>query len=125
MATLTCPVCKSELHQAGRTDRCPTCTGAWIHEDVLVGMLQERAATLVELPWQPRADSPRACAVCASAMQTVNLGSVALDRCPQHGVWFDPEELAAVIAEAKHFKSEHDHEHHEGILRVLARLLGR
>ena len=36
----------------------------------------------------------RACPECGTAMQTVKLGHVALDRCEPHGVWFDASELA-------------------------------
>ena len=122
--TLTCPGCGKTLDQAGRTDRCPSCDGAWIHEDVLVGMLQERTSALVVLPWHPRdKDQERACAVCKTPMQTVNLGSVALDRCAEHGVWFDAHELAALLHEAKAFKT-HDDKPHGGLLRALAKLFG-
>lgn len=125
--TLRCPGCGTKLTQAGRTDRCPSCDGAWIHEDALVGMLQERASALVVLPWQPRPkDNERPCAVCRHPMQTVNLGSVALDRCADHGVWFDSDELAALLAEAKRFKPEADKpdDHHRGLLGVFAKLFG-
>jgi Zn-finger nucleic acid-binding protein len=128
MQELTCPHCSNAtLTQAGRTDRCPSCDGAWIHEDVLVGMLQERTSALVVLPWHPRdKDQERACAVCKTPMQTVNLGTVALDRCAEHGVWFDAHELAALLHEAKAFKT-HDgkrDEQHGGLLRSLAKLFG-
>ena len=124
MDDMICPGCGKTLAQAGFTDRCPNCDGAWVHEDALVGMLQERASTLVVLPWTPRPeDQERKCAVCSRAMQTVNLGTVALDRCPDHGVWFDAHELAALLAEAKEFKSEGASSHeHSGLLAALSRL---
>lgn len=128
MAQLTCPVCSVELSQAGFTERCPKCTGAWIHEDALVGMLQERASAMVELPWQPRVrDVERACAVCGKPTQAVSLGTVALDHCPEHGAWFDPEELASVMKQAKQFKADvksDDGDEHRGLLGALARLFG-
>jgi len=129
MDELICPKCGKALQQAGYTERCRSCDGAWINEDALVGMLQERTSTLVFLPWQPRPkDMERPCVVCRRAMQTVNLGSVALDRCAEHGVWFDADELAALLAQAKEFKSEgkHDEPHaeHSGLLRSLAKLFG-
>lgn len=139
MNELVCPGCGEVLDTAGRTDRCPACDGAWVNEDALVGMLQERTSTLVFLPWQPRpkdgagGDHPfrgaeRACAVCKQPMQTVNLGSVQLDRCPQHGVWFDADELAALLKEAKHFKPEHrkgePEPEHSGLLHSLSKLFG-
>jgi Zn-finger nucleic acid-binding protein len=131
MATLSCPTCAGPLTSAGRTDRCSGCDGAWIHEDVLVGMLQEMASALVELPWQPRvAEVQRPCAVCQVAMAPVCLGHVALDRCARHGVWFDAAELAALLGEAKQFKVEAvdepaDTAHHHGLLGALSKLFVR
>ena len=125
MADLTCPVCATPLELAGRTSRCPSCEGAWVAEDALVAILEQRASTLVKLPWQARQDAARPCAACKAAMQTVNLGSVALDRCADHGVWFDADELTALLKQAKRFKTnpgaDHD-EQREGLLRRLARL---
>jgi len=137
MASSTCPSCLTHpaLAQAGRTDRCATCDGAWIHEDVLVGMLQERTSALVFLPWHERPqDRARPCAVCAAQLQPVSLGSVALDRCAEHGIWFDADELAALIAQAKHFKAEKVADDgaeaapatkgRDGLLGALAKLFG-
>lgn len=131
-ATLSCPACGGLLTQAGYTERCNACDGAWVHEDALVGMLQERASSLVFLPWQPRPeDKPRACPVCGTAMQTANLGSVALDRCAAHGVWCDCGELPSLLKEAKHFKAhggggddDDDKSEHKGLLGALAKLFG-
>lgn len=128
--SLSCPSCQVALTAAGRTDRCAKCDGAWIHEDVLVGMMQETASALVFLPWMPRDPSDpkvRGCAVCAKPMQAVSLGAVALDRCTEHGVWFDATELAAVLRHAKEFKadpSQRKDDEREGLLAVLARLFG-
>lgn len=129
MSQSTCPLCKVALSQAGFTERCPKCTGAWIHEDALVGMMQERTSAMVVLPWQPRkSEQVRACAVCAKPMQCVSLGTVALDRCPEHGAWFDPEELASLLKQAKSFKADvrrgDDDDDHRGILGSLAKLFG-
>ena len=127
---LNCPSCRVTLTTAGRTDRCAKCDGAWIHEDVLVGMLQETASAMVFLPWLPRDPQEpalRACAVCGKPMQAVSLGAVALDRCTEHGVWFDATELAAVLKHAKEFKADpakRPDDQREGLLAVLARLFG-
>jgi Zn-finger nucleic acid-binding protein len=130
MHELRCPGCGEALDTAGFTDRCPACEGAWVNEDALVGMLQERTSTLVFLPWQPRAkDNERTCAQCRKPMQHANLGTVLLDRCPEHGVWFDADELAALLAQAKHFKPDHKHDEephpaHSGLLHSLSKLFG-
>jgi Zn-finger nucleic acid-binding protein len=133
MAELPCPHCGARLEEAGRTDRCTACDGAWIHEDVLVGMLQERTSTMVFLPWHPReaieAERGRTCPVCTKPMTPMSLGTVALDRCSEHGVWFDATELASLIKEAKQFKAEgksssSSNPEHSGILGALAKLFG-
>ena len=103
---MNCPVCKVQLVQAGRTFKCQTCNGAWVQEDVLVAMLEASASALVELPWRDnKEDHTRPCAECGQTMKTVALGTVALDRCGQHGVWFDAKELAAVLGQAKKFRA--------------------
>lgn len=125
MDELTCPVCDAPLQEAGTTSRCLLCEGAWVAEDALVAILEQRASTLVELPWQARQDKPRPCAACKGEMQTVNLGTVALDRCAQHGVWFDMNEMTELLKQVKRFKTaDHDEpeEHREGLLHRLAKL---
>lgn len=121
---MNCPTCKQGLVQAGRTWKCERCDGAWVRAEVLVPMLEQSASTLVELPWQPSTENHvRACAECSASMETVKLGTVALDRCEPHGVWFDANELAALLKQAKTFRAEDKHEH-AGILRTLAKLFG-
>lgn len=131
--TSTCPNCKLPLESAGRTERCSQCDGAWVHEDALAGMLAESTSSLVALPWHPREQDrpPRPCAVCEAAMQPVRLGTVALDRCAQHGVWFDAHELEAMFQDAKDVahegraQSQSEREPHRGFLGAIARLFGR
>lgn len=120
---MNCPVCKtSELAQAGRTYRCDQCEGAWVEAQVLVPLLEQSASTLVELAWQPnREDHVRACPSCGKTMETVKLGTVALDRCEPHGVWFDAKELAELLGEAKQFRAPE--KAHEGLLHRLHRIL--
>jgi hypothetical protein len=90
-------------------------------------MMQERTSAMVFLPWRPRdRDQDRACAICGKPMQCVSLGTVALDRCPEHGVWFDPEELASLMKQAKQFKAEpsEDSGEQRGLLGAIAKLFG-
>ena len=49
------------------------------------------------------------------------IGTVDLDRCPPHGVWFDAGELASALKEAKHFRAEP--KPHESLLHKLGKLL--
>jgi Zn-finger nucleic acid-binding protein len=114
----------SELEPAGFTWRCRRCDGAWVEGDVLVPLLEERVAALVELDWKPnREDHERACPVCTAAMETVKLGTVALDRCRAHGVWFDARELADLLKQARSFRAPEPHYHGHGLLRRLSKLL--
>ena len=95
-----------------------------MQSEVLVPLLEQAASTLVDLPWQPnREEHLRACPQCAIAMETVKLGTVALDRCDPHGVWFDAHELAALLKQAKKFRAEDKHEH-RGIFETLAKVFG-
>ena len=120
---MKCPVCQHVLAQAGRTWKCEGCNGAWVEIEVLVPMLEQSASTLVELAWQPSGEAHvRACPECGAAMQTVKLGTVALDRCEPHGVWFDSKELAALLKQAKKFRAEDKHEHH-GVLETLGKII--
>ena len=119
---MNCPKCQVALHQAGYTFACPRCSGAWVKDEVVAPLLEERASALVALDWQPRpVDSIRACPECAKAMDTVKLGTVDLDRCPPHGVWFDAGELEAALREAKQFRVEP--KPHESLLHKLGKLL--
>lgn len=121
---MNCPVCKIALTPAGRTVKCAQCDGAWVHEEVLVPLLEQSASTLVSLPWRPSGeDHVRACPVCNASMKTVALGSVALDHCVAHGVWFDAHELASLLGQAKSFRAEAAPEHaHHGLLSRIAKL---
>ena len=121
---MNCPACQKHLEQAGRTWKCESCDGAWVESEVLVPMLEQSASTLVELPWKPGAeDHVRRCPECAKVMESVKLGTVALDRCEPHGVWFDAQELAALLKQAKKFKAEDKHEH-RGVFETLAKVFG-
>lgn len=117
---MKCPIDQTELVEAGRTFKCEKCNGAWVLENVLVPLLEQSASTLVSLPWKTRAvDQIRACAMCGGEMQTVSLGTVALDRCELHGVWFDAHELADILGQAKQFRDT-TQTPHEGLLKRLA-----
>jgi Zn-finger nucleic acid-binding protein len=117
---MKCPTCNAELRLAGRTFRCASCDGAWVKSDVLVPLLEQSASALVELDWKPSGETHvRNCPECDAPMLTVQLGTVALDRCETHGVWFDRKELAELLKQAKQFRAP---PHHEGVLKTLGKL---
>lgn len=92
---MNCITCATPM----TTSRC-ACGGAWLSEAKLVEMAQDMKGSLVVLPWSPRDSEGRACPVCATTMLAVSLLDVNLDRCTAHGVWFDTNELAAVLQRA-------------------------
>jgi Zn-finger nucleic acid-binding protein len=129
---LTCPKDGGPLVEAGGTHRCKTCDGAWIPEATLVGILEQRTAALVALSWSPReTDQARPCAECKQPMQMVNLGNVELDRCADHGVWFDANELTMLLRQSKRFKTAPpdadagDPNVHHGLLASLRKLFAK
>lgn len=118
---MKCPSCAGELRQAGRTYKCDACDGAWVQAEVLVPLLEQSASHVVDTPWQPNTEGHvRACPECAKDMATVKLGTVALDRCEAHGVWFDAKELAALLGQAKRFRT-HDTPH-DGLIHRISKL---
>jgi Zn-finger nucleic acid-binding protein len=122
---MNCPSCKVALVAAGYTHTCERCDGAWIADEVLVPLLEQSASALIALPWRANTeDHIRACPVCDKAMKTVAAGTVALDRCEPHGVWFDAKELAALLGQARDFRVDEPHTPHQGLLARFARLFG-
>jgi Zn-finger nucleic acid-binding protein len=92
---MKCVSCQREM----KSSRC-ACGGAWVTDASLVDMTQDMRGRLVELSWQHRDGEHRPCPTCGTAMQTVTLVGIALDRCAPHGVWFDANELQAVLQRA-------------------------
>lgn len=94
-----CPRCNVELEDAGSVRACSQCRGQWVPYDVLMEMAGEMSR-----PNRPRMhamrDEGRAallCPGCGKAMGTWKLRKVDIDRCEAHGVWFDKDELEAVL----------------------------
>jgi Zn-finger nucleic acid-binding protein len=96
-----CPRCRLVL--AGEAiAHCARCNGSWVAEDVLkdrISQMQHQVPPLVSWFLVEREALP--CVACGQAMQTLALFDVPVDRCRGHGVWFDAEELAAVLLRSK------------------------
>jgi Zn-finger nucleic acid-binding protein len=94
---------------------CATCAGLWVGESVfetLEARGREKAAPTAdsrtireEIAARPRA-APRSgpfyrpCPVCSTAMTRINfsrISGILLDRCRDHGIWFDATELEAAL----------------------------
>lgn len=131
---LTCPKDGAALVEAGQTHRCETCDGAWITEETLLALVEQRTSSaLTALTWVDRpADKARPCAACKQPMLMVNLGSVELDRCAEHGVWFDANELTLLLRQSKRLKTappvadpDAPADAHHGLLGVFHKLFKR
>lgn len=95
-----CPRCGTPLRRLRAASTCQGCHGRFLEEAVileLAGDMQVPAVPLAFLPLSPRTDSPLHCPTCDKPMEPVRLASVLLDRCPAHGIWFDPEELSEAL----------------------------
>ena len=90
----------SELTLDGSRWRCNACEGLFVEPAVIEALVVE----MVGQPWQipPPAGPPgeRRCPACASALAVEELEGATVDRCAEHGVWFDPTELEATLQHA-------------------------
>ncbi|CAN5700138.1 hypothetical protein BH11MYX1_BH11MYX1_07140 [soil metagenome] len=89
---------RTELTEAGAVRACTQCHGQWATLASLVEM-----ARVMTVPNEPRleferdARTPIACPSCSNAMGTWKYHQIELDRCAQHGIWFDRDELEGVL----------------------------
>jgi Zn-finger nucleic acid-binding protein len=91
---------------------CGRCTGVWLDRDTFALLAEEARRGFLHkvLPRGPlppgggtagcSSEEPRPCPVCAAAMtrRTYGRNGILVDSCRLHGVWFDGEELALVLA---------------------------
>jgi Zn-finger nucleic acid-binding protein len=95
-----CPRCKVALGDQPLIRHCSRCRGSWVAEETL----HERAAAVQdgppELTWHKEARAALMCAICSQPMETLVVRDTPVDRCVQHGIWFDVNELAHVLSPA-------------------------
>lgn len=98
----TCPRCRTELGEETSGPSCIQCGGTWAEEGVLAERWMQIAPRLPLPRLTQRVDHERRlpCAVCESPMQKVMFESIELDRCEDHGIWFDAGELDRVASTA-------------------------
>lgn len=96
---LGCPACAEHpaLRFAGDRWACDRCAGTFVEDAALIAMVSDIRAAPWPLPAPRGAAGERACPVCAAAMTTEQAGSIELDRCAGHGLWFDADELGAAL----------------------------
>lgn len=113
---MNCPRCQGECktswYEGVCIDTCARCEGSWLDEGELATIKTAREKTFTRPEIEAiqgvtqkvvvgkEALAPElACPKCGGQMQRYNYAGasgVVLDRCPQHGIWFDKGELDAV-----------------------------
>ncbi len=98
--TLACPVCEGTLTFGADRWPCAHCAGMFVESFALEAMVSD----IRQSPWQLPAITGHAgslgCPVCAGTMHVQTIERVVVDRCGDHGVWFDPLELGAALRHA-------------------------
>jgi Zn-finger nucleic acid-binding protein/ribosomal protein S27AE len=98
---LGCPSCtNTKLAYQGDRWACTACAGSFVENAGLAAMVEEMALRPWTLPPVSGAPGERACPICATAMIVELLEAVTIDRCAEHGVWFDDTELQAALHHA-------------------------
>jgi Zn-finger nucleic acid-binding protein len=96
---LRCPTCVEQV-LVWQDDRwtCLACTGALIPEPTLVALTQDIKSAYWELPPIGLEPGARPCPVCTTPLRVGEVEGVAVDRCADHGVWFEGGELQHALA---------------------------
>lgn len=101
---LTCPACKATLREfQGRQ----VCDGMLLTLKDLAHAIHDLTSVVPTFEYRDEAPGKRLCPRCTQAMTTCKLEVVLdgeieqprpeLDRCVEHGIWFDGKELASVF----------------------------
>jgi Zn-finger nucleic acid-binding protein len=104
-----CPCCNGELRTFQDRQVCDACEGLMLSIDDLSGAIAELTGLPPTLSYRDEAPGKRPCPHCSAPMTTTKLtieieGSrpakpdAEVDRCVAHGLWFDKDELASVLA---------------------------
>lgn len=95
---LPCPVCTNRaLVFMGDRYACEGCRGLFVETAALEALVAEMTSAPWQMPAATGAPGPRACPICGVALGVETLEGASIDRCPTHGVWFDPHELEAAL----------------------------
>jgi len=94
-----CPRCGTGLLDARAARGCETCGGLWIGVGDVQEMMQKMRVPLepMQVPFERVVREQLPCPACRTPMETHDLYGVPIDLCPKHGIWFDAQELAAVL----------------------------
>ncbi len=108
---VVCPSCRPKDEGPFRDGRAPLdltinlwpcthCDGVFVESAAFEAMVIEMAHVPYELPPISGAPGPRGCPACDRPMAVERLGTATVDRCAQHGIWFDETELAEALQTA-------------------------
>lgn len=95
-----CPRCGTPLVQAGSARGCEGCRGVWLSGEHVRDMASSMHTppSPVELLGIPATRQPLACPDCTEPMDAVDVLGIPLEVCKKrHGIWFDANELAALL----------------------------
>lgn len=122
-----CPSCKkagllqSRVYEGVEIDTCANCRGSWLDEGELVKILEieEESFPLailneaIEKAFQgvPKQElaTEELCPKCSKPMSAINYSyssGIILDRCREHGVWLNHQELEKLQAHHEHWNAE-------------------
>jgi hypothetical protein len=97
---LACPACTVALAYKGERWACATCLGAFVENEALVAMVTE----MTHAPWQLAPPSgtagERPCPICTARLVSDVLEGVTVERCSEHGAFFEKDQLARVLLAA-------------------------
>lgn len=106
---MKCPVCKAPLvvveRESIEVDWCTACHGVWFDAGELELLAGKAGKTLepgtLGCVTGKVGEARRRCPRCHRKMEKVTLAAddtLLLDRCPEHGLWFDAGELAELMS---------------------------
>ncbi|MCL1907812.1 MAG: zf-TFIIB domain-containing protein [Holophagaceae bacterium] len=113
LGDLLCPNCKLAMEESilgdAKLHNCVRCGGSWLDSEVFENLSadrEQRGRVMLGLGSNVGSVAPetaityRPCPICNKLMNRLNyakISGVILDLCKSHGVWFDKDELGAVI----------------------------
>lgn len=99
VASLRCPRCAAGSLGVGPLHRCSSCQGVWVDDKTLRSHTGHDTGAAVRGSVAHRERLP--CAACRAPMEPLLLFDEPVDRCTEHGVWFDKHELEAVVERSR------------------------
>ncbi|MBA2539654.1 MAG: zf-TFIIB domain-containing protein [Deltaproteobacteria bacterium] len=104
---LSCPACRATLRAFAGRHVCDKCYGMLLDLTDLATAIRDMTSLDATFEFHDEQPGKRSCPKCHSQMSTLKLRislddeiekpRPTLDRCPEHGLWFDKDELAAVF----------------------------